>query len=368
MKIKFLNKINYYAEALSIIFSYVKDEDYYAKIKEGHKQKYNIPMEELDVLYDEISSIYSYVTSKIEIPKEKLKFYFSSDLDENDAPSLGDIIMSFVVYSDSKDNIDKFMQLSKLQKLEKYFSLLSEDFESVKINFTQGDFDDKFYINSINSSNLSADSKLKYILLYYNFDEYFNEVYEITCKVIEILKEKEESLQSIADEYQRVMMSEYEKYGDKLLENYDIKLSNEKNLAIRPFIMRSNVLMLKPININENTEISSIQYAYIGVHVKALFDMIKIYFINDDRIISILKAFGDKSKFDILKSLRDNQMYGVEIAKKLNITTATVSHHMSNLYNLSLINFSADNNKINYMLNKNTIEELIKALENIFLK
>lgn len=366
MKIKFLNKINYYAEALSIIFSYVKDEDYYAKIKEGHKQKYNIPIEELDVLYEEISSIYSYVTSKIEIPKKKLEFYFLSD--EDSAPSLGDIIMSFVIYNDSKDTIDKFMQLSKLQKLEKYFSLLSEDFENVTIDFTQGELDDKFYINSINSSNLSADSKLKYILLYYNFDEYFNEVYEITCKVIEILKEKEESLQSIADEYQKVMMSEYEKYGDKLLENYDIKLSNEKNLAIRPFIMRSNVLMIKPININNNTENSNIQNAYIGVHVKVLFDMIKKYFINDDRIISILKAFGDKSKFDILKSLRDNQMYGVEIAKKLNITTATVSHHMSNLYNLSLINFSADNNKINYILNKNTIEELIKALENIFLK
>lgn len=366
MKIKFLNKINYHTEALAIIVSYIKDEDYYTKVKERHKQKYNIPIEEVDVLYEEITNIYRYVTSKIQIPREKLKFYFSSN--EDKAPSLADIIMSFVVYDDSKDRIEKFMKLSNLQKLEKYFSLLNENLENLSIDFQQGGFDDKFYINSINNSNLSADSKLKYILLYYNFDEYFNEVYDITCQVVKILKEKEEDLQSIADEYQKTMMADYEKYGDKLLENYDIKLSNEKNLAIRPVIIRSNVLVLKPINIFEGVDNSDIQNAYIGIHVKALFDMIKKYFINDDRIISILKAFGDKSKFDILKSLRDNQMYGVEIAKKLNLTTATVSHHMSNLYNLSLINFYADNNKINYMLNKNTIEELIKALENIFLK
>jgi DNA-binding transcriptional ArsR family regulator len=366
MKIKFLNKINYHTEAHAIIVSYIRDDDYYAKIKDRHKQKYNIPLEDLDVLYKEISSIYSYVTSKIQIPKEKLKFYFSAN--EDKAPSLADVIMSFVVYDDSKESIDKFMKFSKLQKLERYFSILNENLENLSIDFKQGEIDDKIYINGINNSNLSADSKLKYILLYYNFDEFFNEVYEIIHQIVEILKEKEEVLQSIANEYQNTMMAEYEKYGDKLLENYDIKLSEEKNLAIRPILIRSNVLVLKPINICDSIDNSNIQNAYIGIHVKALFDMIKTYFINDARIISILKAFGDKSKFDILKSLRDNQMYGVEIAKMLNLTTATVSHHMSNLYNLSLINFYADNNKINYMLNKNTIEELVKALENMFLK
>lgn len=366
MKIKFLNKLNYHIEALSIVSSYVKGGDYYAELKDGLKQKYSIPIEELDVLYDEVSNIYNYVTNKIKIPKEKLEFYFLSD--EEIAPSLGELIMSFVMYDNSKENIEKFIKLSKLQKLEKYFSLINDNLENGALDFKKGNFDDKFYINSINNSNFSVDSKLKFILLYYNFDEYFNEVYEITCKIIEILKEKEEDLQKIANDYQKVMMQEYEKYGDKLLENYDIKLSIEKDLIIRPFAIRSNVLAFKPINISSDGEDSKFQNAYIGIHVKSLFDMIRVYFINDERIISTLKALGDKSKFDILKSLRDNQMYGVEIAKKLNITTATVSHHMSNLYNLSLINFSADNNKINYILNKSAIEELIRALENIFLK
>ena len=79
MKIKFSNKINYYTEALSVVYSYVKNEDYYEIAKERHKQKYNIPIEELDSLYDEISNIHNYIISKIDIPKERLEYYFSSD-------------------------------------------------------------------------------------------------------------------------------------------------------------------------------------------------------------------------------------------------------------------------------------------------
>ena len=61
-------------------------------------------------------------------------------------------------------------------------------------------------------------------------------------------------------------------------------------------------------------------------------------------------------------------MYGAEIAKMLNITTATVSHHMSNLYNLSLVNVITNNNRINYTLNKESIRELVVILERIFLQ
>ncbi len=353
-------------EAIAIISTYVRNESYYEKIKEGLKQKYNIPMDKLDSLYEEISDIYNYVSSKIDTPREKLEFYFSIEEDD-EAPSLGYLIMSFALSDDDQDSIERFLQLSARQKIEKYIYLLNENTECSISDIDYSNFDEKYYVNYINNSNLGTNTKLKYILLYYNVEEYIKEVYGIVRKVIEILKEKQDILQSIADEYQKIMSEEVEKYGDKVLENYDIKVYKDKDLVIKPLIVRANTLMLKPWSINDDAEDMSFRKAYIGIHVKVLFDLINTYFINDEKIISTLKALGDKSKFDILKSIKDNQMYGVEIAKKLNITTATVSHHMSNLYNLSLINFVTDNNKINYMLNKSAIEELIKALENIFL-
>lgn len=365
MKITFLNELNYHMEAMSIISAYVKNEPYYEKIKDGLRQKYNIPMDKLDSLYEEISNIYDFVSSSIDTSREKLEFYFSTG--DDGAPSLGFLIMCFALYNDDEETINNFMQLSTHEKLKRYLYLLNENKEYGLAKIDDNNFNDKYYINYINNSNFETNTKLKYILLYYNLEDYLKEIYEIICKVIVILKKKHNVLQSIADEYQRVMTEEVEKYGDKVLENYDFKVSTDKDLIIKPLIIRGNTLMLKPwfAELNNSADKRS---AYIGIHVKVLFDYINIYFINDDKIISTLKALGDKSKFDILKSIKDTQMYGVEIAKKLNITTATVSHHMSNLYNLSLINYVADNNKMNYMLNKEAIEELINALENIFLK
>jgi len=366
MKITFLNEINYHMEAMSVISAYVKKEPYYEKIKEGLRQKYNIPMDELDNLYEEISNIYDFVSNNIDIPKDKLDFYFSYNDDES--PSLGYLLMSFTLYNDDEATINNFLELSTQEKLKRYLYLLNENTDYGLLKVDYDNFNDKYYVNYINNSNFETNTKLKYILLYYNLEDYLKEINDIINKVIVILKKKHDVLQYIADEYQRIMSEEVEKYGDKLLENYDFKVSIDKDIVIKPLIIRANTLMLKPWFADFNNDILDKRGAYIGIHVKILFDLINIYFINDEKIISTLKALGDKSKFDILKSIKDTQMYGVEIAKKLNITTATVSHHMSNLYNLSLINYVADNNKMNYMLNKEAIEELINALENLFLK
>ena len=121
------------------------------------------------------------------------------------------------------------------------------------------------------------------------------------------------------------------------------------------------------INPNEIIEDKNLQ-VNLGICLKTINELKKEYFISDERTISILKALGDKSKFDILKSIKEKEMYGAEIAKMLNITTATVSHHMSNLHNLSLVNIIANNNKVNYTLNKESIKELIILLERTFLK
>ena len=366
MKITFLNELNYHMEANSILSSYVKKTPYYDKIKDGLKQKYNIPMDKLDSLYEEISNIYDFATSNIDIPMEKLEFYFLAG--DDGAPSLGTLIMSFALFNDDENTINSFMKLSTSEKLKRYLYLLCENTDYGLAEVDYNNFNDKDYVNYINNSNFETNTKLKYILLYYNLEQYLNEVYSIIQNVIVILKKKHDQLQAIADEYQRVMSEEVEKYGDKVLENYDFKISTDKDIEIKPLIIRANTLMLKPWFAESNDDKINKRSAYIGIHVKILFDLINIYFINDEKIISTLKALGDKSKFDILKSIKDNQMYGVEIAKKLNITTATVSHHMSNLYNLSLINYVSDNNKMNYMLNKEAIVELINALENIFLK
>ena len=80
----------------------------------------------------------------------------------------------------------------------------------------------------------------------------------------------------------------------------------------------------------------------------------------------MLKVLSDKSKFEILKTLTSQKLYGSQIAEMLNLTNAILSYHMSALAHLQLIFVDKDNNKVFYTLNKNKLKEYLTTLENLF--
>ena len=81
----------------------------------------------------------------------------------------------------------------------------------------------------------------------------------------------------------------------------------------------------------------------------------------------ILKIMGDKSKFEILNFVKDTPSTNVEIAKHLNLTAATTSHHMNTLLTNGLVEIEQIDRKMIYSLSQTKIRELIANLENTFL-
>ena len=356
MNISVLNDINYYLEALSILTAYKDKNSNYNSLKEGLMQKYNIPSEKIDKMLKDIISIYDYVVNRLYIPQDKIDFYFSSA--SNETPTISELIM-YSVANKSKGNIETIINQSETEKLHNVLKIMFRAFEyDICIdNFTYKD-----YINHINNLDIDSETKYKYVLMCCNIDKAFNEVIGFINETVDLLKEKEEDLQNIANEFVKITKEDVEKYKESFFLKYDIQIDIPKDMVIGPSIIVPNSLMINPFD-QDNECI----YSCMGVRVKDINDLKKEYFINDERTMSILKALGDKSKFDILKSIKENEMYGAEIAKMLNITTATVSHHMSNLYNLSLVNIITNNNRVNYTLNKESIKDLIIILERLFL-
>ena len=79
-------------------------------------------------------------------------------------------------------------------------------------------------------------------------------------------------------------------------------------------------------------------------------------------ILPILKALSDKSKFDILHSLLIAPKYNLELAEELDLTAATVSHHM----NVLLTNKLVDIEKKEVIKQEKALEKkklLLKSLE-----
>lgn len=97
-------------------------------------------------------------------------------------------------------------------------------------------------------------------------------------------------------------------------------------------------------------------------------DLYQVHLKNaKEALPQLFKLIGDKSKFEILCLLKAGGKYNLEIAEKLHLTPATVSHHMGILLSNHMVNVEKKGGKIYYRLNQEAIGEMIRSLEEVFL-
>lgn len=88
---------------------------------------------------------------------------------------------------------------------------------------------------------------------------------------------------------------------------------------------------------------------------------------NKAELILKLKALSDNSKLETIALLKKGPKYTLEIAESLNLTSATVSYHMSTLLETGLVTVEKKQGKVYYHLNKVAIEKFIDDLNNTLL-
>ncbi|MHB8064708.1 MAG: ArsR/SmtB family transcription factor [Ruminiclostridium sp.] len=88
---------------------------------------------------------------------------------------------------------------------------------------------------------------------------------------------------------------------------------------------------------------------------------------SKDEIIQGLKALSDKSKFEIIRSLKVSPKYNLEIAQQLGLTPATMSHHMNVLLTCGFVGINKEAGKVYYHLEEDSIRHFINMLEQTLL-
>ncbi len=82
-----------------------------------------------------------------------------------------------------------------------------------------------------------------------------------------------------------------------------------------------------------------------------------------DKIFYFLNTISDKSRLAILYLLKDRPYYVNELAEKLNISTATISYHLSKLQDLNIVDCKRKDQRIYYyLLGKNLKEKMYNSL------
>lgn len=86
-----------------------------------------------------------------------------------------------------------------------------------------------------------------------------------------------------------------------------------------------------------------------------------------DMLPVLLKILGDKSKFEILYSLKEKDKYNLEIAEELKLTPATASHHMGILLSNHFVTVEKREGKVYYQLNREAVEKIVEYLQAVLL-
>ncbi len=80
---------------------------------------------------------------------------------------------------------------------------------------------------------------------------------------------------------------------------------------------------------------------------------------------TLFKALADQQRRKILSMLRGREMAAGEIAARLNLTPATVSHHLAQLKGAELVRVRREGQLRIYTINVSVVEEALMLLTKI---
>ena len=85
---------------------------------------------------------------------------------------------------------------------------------------------------------------------------------------------------------------------------------------------------------------------------------------NRSRSVSqFMKALSDEKRLLLLKQLSIRPSYGQELAKKLNVTPATVKHHLNVLEDMELVKVNKSEHKVYYSLNREILGSRLQEVK-----
>lgn len=79
-----------------------------------------------------------------------------------------------------------------------------------------------------------------------------------------------------------------------------------------------------------------------------------------DRISLVFKIISDRTRLEILKAIIEEPTYGKLLAERLNLTTATISHHVEVLKSIKLITEKREKNIKYFEANEEEVKRLFK--------
>ena len=377
-------KIQYVGESLALLNILSHPAPYVSTYMAESADKHGIvPGPEEKKLVEELSSIEEDARKEFKDDLETIGYYFSSK---------GQFVISFVnilfvnegsscPFDDITDNIsvkDYKKYLSEIDE-NKYNKFFYQMVKSIESNSSEGD--DKEDVSSteifdaIFEADLSDSDKLKLQKLYLHRQEHIDILFPLLDRAAKIIKKHEKKLEAFGQrtiEYTKKEVGK-EPFIEFIMKKLSSGDTTEENTYPKDSIIHISYLQCSKISfsIRGDSLESSLPRVLIGAIFSdsLTFDSVikNRNMLTEERALTILKLLSDKSKLEILELTKNEAMYGAQLANKLGLTTATISHHTSALFDQNLLHIEKVDSKIYFKQYQETIKALIRYLESTLL-
>ncbi len=372
MNFSFIDEINWLNEAVTL-GNLLQDIETLEEIEDLHiskePEKYSIPMEELDKEFIDI----------LDFKKECLKDAFNKLKGDREfqiltAPYPGSfsdftILMSLSWFLKDRD-------LKNVSKEEFFQSImLALYLDAVGDIISGGEFPQGFpHIKEFKFNNSRWQLgdfyiEVEDVMTLLSMTKYSE---EIKWTVLElILNEKKRnsffekiiSLQNIVKSHIHLVEKRFIKANEtyKNSKNYIEQINDLFGRILESFedidhefnLINYNAGAFRAVMINEIPN-----KLYVGIIMTELMDKSGHFEMNDENVIEKCKALGDSTRFKIIKNLSEKPMFVKELADRLELSSATLSHHLNILMKNGFLEVKVEDIRTYYSLKKDTFEQL----------
>ncbi|NLJ89555.1 MAG: winged helix-turn-helix transcriptional regulator [Clostridiales bacterium] len=373
-KVKLSDKPNFFEEAVQLAIKaaqwegdFQKEDFHLVSNEEGFKKS----VEEID---KEFEDIYNFQINILEeaVPLFKGdKFWYEITRTEDKDIFKSDYLFSWSqnckVSSIEEIDLSMFLRMN-LEIFEDIYSNaghLDGEYESLVENlFKESSWQDEIDIKLedifelINNTDYSADKKLEVLKIYIE-----------TERIYKDFQEKLGTCEEIVKRHYHLVEPRFNRAVDyyKEREDYDDIFEMSKITSLKEYysdevIVRFNCVKYNggALRVTTGTELNT--KLTLGILLMELKAYSLSFEDSREKLIEKCKAIGDDIRFEIICHLSKRPYYVKELAEKMDLSSASISHHLSILFHADFIEPKVHDRKTYYSLKENALRELGEGL------
>ncbi|NMA83688.1 MAG: winged helix-turn-helix transcriptional regulator [Epulopiscium sp.] len=299
--------------------------------------------------------------------KEIEIFYIKQFLNEYDFIDLISKANSIFHYKDEKEYLDMLLTLNEQDiNTSIVYSIIMEedghDSRSEMMNKAKKISSDKDeLILFIKELPIEAAAKWNLFLIVQEPLKYMKKYVILMTQLLPIFEEFYSPYELEIKNYGQQLVEFLNINGDQGLEEItysivDRKTIGEEEINILISVMFSYAMTVMTVGENK--------YIAWGLKMEEAFKKMKE--INENKTnerVQIFKNLGDKTRYEVLKLIASGETSTKEIAKALDVSSATISYHISNLLTSKIIKINQSKGKNGYRIDYELLEEIIEGFK-----